>query len=84
MHISTLCMHARTCMHAQAESGRYHVYVGNACPWCHRALLALALLGLSQHVGWTEVDAVPTKARRGGWVFNAARPDPVFGAADLW
>lgn len=29
----------------QVESGRYHVYVGNACPWCHRVLLVLALTG---------------------------------------
>jgi hypothetical protein len=29
----------------QAESGRYHVYTGNACPWCHRVLLTLALTG---------------------------------------
>ena len=33
-----------------AESGRYHLYVGNACPWCHRVLLALALRGLGQHI----------------------------------
>ena len=27
-------------------AGRYHVYVGNACPWCHRVSAALALRGL--------------------------------------
>ena len=32
------------------ESGRYHLYTGNACPWCHRCLLALAARGLSEHV----------------------------------
>lgn len=33
------------CRMYQLESGRYHVYVGNACPWCHRVLLVLALTG---------------------------------------
>lgn len=68
----------------QAESGRYHVYVGNACPWCHRVLLVLAVRGLSKHVSWTQLTADPTKARRGGWVFDPRKPDPVWGAADLW
>lgn len=35
----------------QVESGRYHVYVGNACPWCHRVLLVLALTG-QQCIGY--------------------------------
>lgn len=26
-----------------AEAGRYHIYVGNTCPWCHRAVLAVVL-----------------------------------------
>ena len=34
------------------EPGRYHLYVGNACPWCHRVLLALTLTGLEPFVGW--------------------------------
>jgi hypothetical protein len=34
------------CIVLQVESGRYHVYVGNACPWCHRVLLVLALTGV--------------------------------------
>jgi putative glutathione S-transferase len=25
------------------EGGRYQLYVGNPCPWCHRAKLAIAL-----------------------------------------
>lgn len=29
------------------EPGRYHVYTGNPCPWCHRVVLALFLLGLT-------------------------------------
>mmetsp|Transcript_25506 Transcript_25506/g.35546 ORF Transcript_25506/g.35546 Transcript_25506/m.35546 type:complete len:336 (+) Transcript_25506:102-1109(+) len=28
------------------ESGRYHLYVAYNCPWCHRVILARAILGL--------------------------------------
>lgn len=67
------------------ESSRYLVYVGNACPWCHRVLLALALRGLAvRHVAVVRLEDDPTRARRGGWVFSKSSPDPVFGAADLW
>jgi len=27
-------------------AGRYHLYVANNCPWCHRVLLARSILGL--------------------------------------
>jgi len=30
-----------------AQTGRYKVYVGKACPWCHRVLITIALLGLN-------------------------------------
>lgn len=39
------------------EKGRYHLYVGNACPWCHRVLLALVVCGLEEYVRW--VPAAP-------------------------
>jgi len=69
----------------KAEAGRYHLYLGNACPWCHRAGLALALRGLGPPlVTFTRLGSDPTKARRGGWIFTRQDPDPVFGAADLW
>lgn len=29
-----------------AVSGRYHLYIANNCPWCHRVMLARAVLGL--------------------------------------
>ncbi|PNW72916.1 hypothetical protein CHLRE_14g611517v5 [Chlamydomonas reinhardtii] len=111
-----------------AEAGRYHLYLGNACPWCHRVALAAVLRGWfrpqqqqqqQQQLGpaaaaaaavagrqlgpaaaaaaavaaaagpqplmsYTRLEDDPTRARRGGWVFGAADPDPVFGAADLW
>lgn len=63
------------------ESGRYHVYVGNACPWCHRVVLALIVRGLTQHISMTWAADDPERASRGGWVFNS--PEPVFGKNDL-
>ena len=32
------------------ETGRYHLYVANNCPWCHRVSLARAVCGLQQVV----------------------------------
>lgn len=63
------------------ESGRYHLYVGNACPWCHRVLMALVLRGLLEHVTFTDCVDDPERASRGGWVFDT--PEPIFGANDL-
>lgn len=64
-----------------AEAGRYHIYVGNACPWCHRVVLALIVRGLTQHISITWAADDPERASRGGWVFNS--PEPVFGKNDL-
>lgn len=33
-----------------AESGRYHLYVSNACPWAHRTLIFRQLKGLTSHI----------------------------------
>ena len=63
------------------ESGRYHIYVGNACPWCHRVLIAIVLRGLQDHVSLTFAADDPERASRGGWVFDT--PEPIFGATDL-
>ncbi len=65
----------------QVESGRYHLYVGNACPWCQRVLLALILRGLLPHISYSVAADDPERASRGGWVFDT--PEPVFGAKDL-
>ena len=49
-------------------AGRYHVYVGNACPWCHRVSIVLALRELSGNViSSTRLDDDPQRASRGGW-----------------
>jgi putative glutathione S-transferase len=65
------------------EPGRYHLYVGNPCPWCHRTKLAVNLLGFeSKQLGVTLLEDDPVKASRGGWVFNDSQPDPL-GNGDL-
>jgi putative glutathione S-transferase len=68
------------------ESGRYHVYLGNPCPWCHRVALLVAFKGLETegHVTTSLLLDDPLKASRGGWAFSPERPDPVHGAKDLW
>ena len=57
------------------------MYIGNACPWCHRVLLALIVRGLLPHISYTIAADDPERASRGGWVFNT--PEPVFGRDDL-
>lgn len=64
-------------------SGRYHLYLGNACPWCHRVGIALALRGQLEDVSVTRLDDDPEKATRGGWCFDPSDPDPLCGASDL-
>jgi len=72
------------------EAGRYHVYVGNPCPWCHRVRLVAKLLELdtaiggndSALLGMTTLVDDPIKASRGGWVF-ATSPSQLSGVRDL-
>ncbi len=53
------------------EQGRYHLYVGNPCPWCHRVRLVVNLLGLESVLdGVTVLIDNPEKASRGGWIFG--------------
>jgi len=53
------------------ETNRYHVYVGNPCPWCHRVRLVVNILNLQQNngIGMTMLVDDPVKASRGGWIF---------------
>ena len=64
-------------------SERYVLYLGNACPWCHRVSLTVALRGLEDRVRIVKMTDDAERASRGGWVFESDRPDPVFGARDL-
>ena len=63
------------------ESGNYCVYVGNACPWCHRVALGLGVRGFPSHVKICELEDDATKASRGGWIVKDK--DPIFGKNDL-
>ena len=64
-----------------APPGRYVLYVGAACPWCHRATLAVALRGLG---GAVRVAQLRGNATSGGWEFPPVQADPVVpGAATL-
>ncbi len=62
------------------EAGRYHLYVGLACPWAHRTLIMRALRGLEEAIPVTAVD--PWMGPD-GWFFSENEPDPVLGARFL-
>jgi len=66
------------------EAGRYHLYTGNPCPWCHRTKLVLGARGvLPSEVGETQLVDDPIKASRGGWIFSSADRDPLANCNDL-
>ena len=62
------------------EAGRYHLYVGLACPWAHRTLIMRALRGLEEAIPFT---AVAPWMGPDGWFFSEIEPDPVLGARFL-
>lgn len=63
------------------EAGRYVLYLGNPCPWCHRVKMALVLRGLDSMIDSVDLIDDPERASRGGWVCNGR--DPYFGCSDL-
>lgn len=75
------------------DQGRYHLYLGNPCPWCHRVAIAYAILGLSSSsssdpkgaplITVSQLEDNPLIATKGGWTFSSANPDPLFRANDL-
>lgn len=50
----------------KAERGRYHLYVGLACPWAHRTLVFRHLKGLTQHIS---ISVVHWYMAEHGWTF---------------
>lgn len=71
---------------ADAESGRYHLYVSLGCPWATRTLITRKLKGLEAHVG---VTIVSPRMTADGWAFGeidafpGAESDPNEGAQYL-
>ncbi len=54
------------------ESGRYHLYISNACPWAHRTLIFRHLKGLTDHIS---VSVVHPHMLDNGWEFRDASAD---------
>jgi glutathionyl-hydroquinone reductase len=59
--------------HFPAESGRYHLYVGLACPWAHRTLIVRALKGLEKAIPVHVVDALMLED---GWTLSEEGQPP--------
>jgi glutathionyl-hydroquinone reductase len=49
------------------DAGRYHLYVGRACPWAHRTIIGRRLMGLEDAISISFVD--PIRDDR-GWAFT--------------
>ncbi len=67
-----------------AESGRYHLYIANSCPWAHRAIIFRQLKGLEDFISISVVNAI---SGANGWTFEEGHgviPDPEFGANFLY
>lgn len=63
-----------------AEAGRYHLYVGLACPWAHRTVIFRHLKGLQQHIS---LSVVHWYMAENGWTFAPGEGvvgDPFFKA----
>jgi putative glutathione S-transferase len=50
----------------KAEPGRYHLYIGNACPWAHRTVIFRTLKGLEHCIG---LSVVHWYMADNGWTF---------------
>lgn len=50
-----------------AESGRYHLYVSQACPWAHRTLIFRQIKDLTSHI---DVSVVHPDMLGEGWTFK--------------
>lgn len=58
--------------HHPLEAGRYHLYVANNCPWCHRVVLGRAVLGLEDAVSMDVLFYRRDPER--GWQFRPSEP----------
>jgi glutathionyl-hydroquinone reductase len=62
-----------------AATGRYHLYLALACPWCHRTLLFRLLKRLENVISVSFVEPLMLEE---GWTF--AEPDPLTGARTVY
>jgi putative glutathione S-transferase len=66
----------------KAESGRYHLYIADACPWAHRTKIFRHLKGLENHI---TMDVVHPDMMDDGWTFSTdfdgSTGDSLFGHA---
>ena len=63
-----------------AAAGRYHLYIGHACPWAHRTLIFRMLKGLEDKIS---LSVVHWHMAENGWTFADGQgviPDPVNAA----
>lgn len=63
-----------------AAAGRYHLYIGHACPWAHRTLIFRMLKGLEDKIS---LSVVHWYMAENGWTFadgDGVIPDPIHGA----
>lgn len=63
-----------------AAHGRYHLYVGLACPWAHRTVIFRHLKGLAEHIS---LSVVHWSMAEHGWTFAPGAgvvPDPIHNA----
>lgn len=69
----------------RAEAGRYHLYIGYACPWAHRTLIYRSLKGLDDLIS---VSAVHWFMGSSGWTFapddDGLVSDDLFGYEFLY
>ncbi len=68
----------------KADGGRYHLYIGHACPWAHRTHIFLKLKGLEALISTSVVHWFMGKD---GWTFEPAEgvvPDSVNGARAMY
>ncbi|PTW54983.1 putative glutathione S-transferase [Breoghania corrubedonensis] len=63
----------------EAEAGRYHLYVANACPWAHRSLIFRKLKKLEDMITVSVVEPLMLEE---GWTF--AEPDPINAVTRLY
>jgi len=57
------------------ESGRYHLYISNACPWAHRTFIFRHLKQLTDHIS---VSVVHPHMLSNGWEFRSDGQDSEF------